>query len=293
MNYPRVPIEHWSAFIAVVEQGSFAKAAESLNKSQSAVSYAIARLNEQLPTPVLTPQGRKAVLTEAGEVMYRRAKQLLNLATDVEQTAQCLAEGWETQIVLAVDAIVPIGAVLDAMRRFGEVVPQTRVVLLETTLSGTDEALLERRADLVLSARVPPGFLGDPIGEVCMVAVAHPEHPLAKAENELTEQDLRQSRQIVVRDSGVKRSQDQGWLQAEQRFTVSHFSTSLKALEAGLGFAFAPLPLVNDALDQGRLKRLKLVVNAERKVPIYLITAAQDHIGPAIKAFTNELKQSF
>jgi len=290
---PKISLEQWSAFTTVVEEGSFARAADVLNKSQSAISYAIAKLNEQLPTPVLQAQGRKAVLTEAGEVMYRRAKQLLNLATDVEQTAHCLAQGWESQITLAIDAIVPIDTVLTAMRRFGEVVPQTRIVLLETTLSGTDEALIERRADMALTARVPPGFLADPIGDVTMVAVAHPDHPLAKAEHELTDQDLRQSRQIVVRDSGIKRSQDRGWLEAEQRFTVSHFSTSLKALEQGMGFAFVPLSLISDAIEQGKLKRLKLAVNAERRVPIYLISGSQDYVGPAGRAFGEALKEAF
>lgn len=293
VSSPKISLEQWSAFIAVVEEGSFARAAEALNKSQSAVSYAIARLNEQLPTPVLHAQGRKAALTEAGEVMFRRAKQLLNLAADVEQTAHCLAQGWEAQITLAVDAIVPVDKVLAAMHAFGEEVPQTRVVLLETTLSGTDEALIERRTDLALTARIPPGFLADPVGDVEMLAVAHPDHALAKAERELTEQDLRQARQIVVRDSGIKRSQDKGWLQAEQRFTVSHFATSLKALEQGLGFAFVPQPLISEALELGRLKRLKLAVSSERRVPLYMISASPDYVGPATRVFAKLLKAQF
>ena len=57
---PKISLEQWAAFKAVVDEGSFAKAAEALNKSQSAVSYAIAKLEEQLPTPVLTQQGRRA-----------------------------------------------------------------------------------------------------------------------------------------------------------------------------------------------------------------------------------------
>ncbi len=292
-NWPKISLEQWSAFIAVVEEGSFARAAEALNKSQSAISYAVARLEEQLPTPVLRLQGRKAVITEAGEVMYRRAKQLIDLANDVEQTAQCLAQGWETTITVAVDAIVPMEPVLQAMRRFGDTVPQTRVVLLETALSGTDEALLERRADMAVCASIPPGFLATPLGEVNKIAVAHASHPLARAERPLTEQDLRQARQIVVRDSGMKRSQDSGWLEAEQRLTVSHFATSLKALEQGLGFAFVPASLVEAAIAEGRLKRLNLEKNAEQRIPLYLVNAGHDYTGPALQAFSEELISCF
>lgn len=280
---PRIPIEYWSAFVAVVDEGSFARAAEALNKSQSAISYAIAQLESRLPAPLFDSSGRKARLTPAGEVMYRRARQLLTLACDVELTAQQLAKGWEGKITIAVDAIIDRTPLLKAIRRFNEIAPQTRVTLLETTLSGTDEALLERRADLALTAHVPPGFLATPIGEIHPIPVAHPQHPLAQSERPLTGQDLRQARQIVIRDSGQKREQDKGWLDAEQRITVSHFATALQALEAGLGFSFVPQHLAARAIEEGRLARLNLTDNSEQRIPYYLIHANQEHAGPAVK----------
>lgn len=293
MAFPKIPLEQWAAFIAIVEAGSFARAAEELNKSQSAVSYAMARLEEQLPAPVLKQEGRKAVLTPSGEVLYRRARQLLNLAQDVEQTAQFLAEGWESQINIAIDALVPIEPVLDSLSDFAETAPQTRVQLLETTLSGTDEALFERQANLAITPRVPPGFLATPIGEVSLIAVAHPKYELARSETVITEQDLKQARQIVVRDSGHKRNQDQGWLAAEKRITVSHFTTTLKALEAGLGFAFAPEHLVREALQDKRLVRLQLTQHAERRLPLYLIQVSPDQTGPAVNAYSEIVQKSF
>jgi DNA-binding transcriptional LysR family regulator len=293
MKYPHISLEQWTTFTAVVEEGSYAKAAEALHKSQSAVSYAIAKLEEQLPTPVLMLHGRKAVLTEAGEVLYRRAQQLLKLATDVEQTAQHLADGWETRISIAVDAIIPVDPILAAIGKFTNEAPQTRVTLLETTLSGTDEALLERTADIVLSPRTTPGFMGSSIGNIQSIAVAHANYPLARSKHELSEQDLRQSRQIVVRDSGLKRKQDVGWLGAEQRITVSHFSTAIKAIEYGLGFGFVPETYVRHLLDAGTLKRLNLGLMADRQIPVYLILATPDHIGPATKLLIENLKQSF
>ncbi|MDH5232914.1 MAG: LysR family transcriptional regulator [Gammaproteobacteria bacterium] len=293
MKTPRISLEQWQVLAAVVEQGSFAKAADVLNKSQSAVSYAIARMEQQLPTPALRLEGRKAVLTDAGELLYRRALQLISFANDIEQTAQRLAQGWETQIAIAVESIVPIDPVLKAMQRFGEYAPQTRVMLLETTLSGTDEALLEQRVDMMISPSTPPGFLATPIGDICMLPVAAANHSLAQASTLLSEEDLRQARQIVIRDSGQKRSQDKGWLGAEQRFTVSHVHTMIKALQAGLGFAFAPLPLVNDLLNDGTLKQLNLGTNIERKLPIYLTVAKPDQLGPAGKRFIEELNYCF
>ncbi len=293
MKMPRIGLEQWVALVAVVEEGSFAKAAEFLNKSQSAVSYAIARLEEQLPTPALKQDGRRASLTEAGEVLYRRAKQLLEHANELEQTAKCLADGWASELVLAVESIVPIDRVLEALAIFAERAPQTRVVLLETTLSGTDEALFERKADLVLSARIPTGFLASEIGETVMLPVAHHEHPLANCKHALNEVDLRANRQIVVRDSGQKRNQDAGWLEAEQRLTVSHFSTAIKAIENGLGFAFIPESFIRRQLDSGIFCQLNLSSQPHRTVPVYLVLPSSDNVGPATQALADVLKAIF
>ena len=84
MAGPRVNLEHWAVLQAVVEQGGFAQAAAYLHRSQSAVSYAVARLQEQLGVPLLRLEGRRARLTEAGEALLRRAAQLLRDAEALE-----------------------------------------------------------------------------------------------------------------------------------------------------------------------------------------------------------------
>ncbi len=290
---PRIPIEYWSTLVAVVDHGSFARAAEALNKSQSAVSYAIAQLEARLPSPAFHTQGRKAELTRAGEVLYRRAKQLLNLASDIELTAQHLADGWERKLTIAIDAIVDMQPMLHALQQFSAVAPHTRITLLETTLSGTDEALLERRADLALTGRVPPGFLARPLGDVVKIPVVHHQHPLAKIDAELTEEDLRQARQIVIRDSGIRREQDKGWLESEQRLTVSHFATGVQALRAGLGFAFAPQHLVRSHLESGELVALQLNSGGTQRIPINLVSTSPDQLGPACTAMMECLQSAY
>jgi DNA-binding transcriptional LysR family regulator len=66
-------------FAAGVELGSFAKAAERLGRSTSAVSAQLKKLEEQAGAPVLRRQGRGMALTEAGETMLAYARRLLEL----------------------------------------------------------------------------------------------------------------------------------------------------------------------------------------------------------------------
>ena len=292
-NYPKISLDQWAALRAVVEEGSFAKAAERLNKSQSSISYSLGLLNQQLPVPALQLSGRKAELTPAGQVFYRQACQLLDAAMALEEGASRLAQGWEAEVTLALDALVPLQPVLEACCVLARENPATRVRLLETSLSGTDEALLSRQCQLAIMPRVPPGFWPQPLGTIDMVPVVSVKHPLALGAAIINQDDLRRYRQIVLRDTGIKREQDAGWLGAEQRLTTSHFATSLAAVIAGLGFAFLPAHWVADALIQGQLCLLRLADAEPRRVGLSLVKTDGETAGRATVLLAQVLLERF
>ena len=284
MKNPRVSLEQWLAFKTVVDCGSYAMAAQTLNKSQSSISYAIARLNEQLPQPVLILDGRKAVMTDAGQVLYRHAERLLNQASQAEAIASSLALGFESEVAIAVDVLVEVGSLVCAFEEFSQEFPHTRIRVLETSLSGTTEALLEKTADLVIGTKTPPGFQSRPLLQVKMIAVAAPGHPLVKNREDVSELELRSIRQVVLRDTGTFREQDSGWLQADQRWTVSHFSTSIKLLRSGLVFAFLPQNWIEQELAEGSLQRIPLAPSMDRLLQVHMMLADNQAAGPATKA---------
>ncbi|MBT5720450.1 MAG: LysR family transcriptional regulator [Gammaproteobacteria bacterium] len=284
MKNPHVSLEQWLAFKTVVDCGSYAMAAQTLNKSQSSISYAIARLNEQLPQPVLILDGRKAVMTDAGQVLYRHAERLLNQASQAEAIASSLALGFESEVAIAVDVLVEVGSLVCAFEEFSQEFPHTRIRVLETSLSGTTEALLEKTADLVIGTKTPPGFQSRPLLQVKMLAVAAPGHPLVKNREDVSELELRSMRQVVLGDTGTFREQDSGWLQADQRWTVSHFSTSIKLLRSGLVFAFLPQNWIEEELAEGSLQRIPLAPSMDRLLQVHMMLADNQAAGPATKA---------
>lgn len=280
---PRVQLEQWRALRAVVDAGSYAAAAERLHKSQSAVTYAVQKLERVLGVRAFEVKGRKAVLTDAGRVLYRRAGELLESAAALESAAGELAGGGEAELRLAVDTAFPTWLLLQALGKFSAERPATRIELFETVLGGTEEALLERRADLVIAPFVPQGFLGDPLVRLRFVAVTSPDHPLQQLDRALSEQDLRRHRQLVIRDSGAARKRDAGWLAAEARWTVSHKATSIRAARMGLGFAWYPEEVVREELASGALKPLRLQAGGERFADLYLIFADREYAGPGAR----------
>jgi DNA-binding transcriptional LysR family regulator len=276
---PRISLEQWRSLLAVVDAGGYAQAAEVLHKSQSAVTYAVQKMETLLGVKVFEVVGRKAHLTPTGEVLYRRAKALLEEAGALEGAAGSLAAGWEPELRLAVEIIFPTWLLLQCFARFAEERPQTRVELYESVLSGTEEALLQRKVDLAICSQVPPGFAGDPLMRIRFIAAAHPDHPLHQLGRELTLQDLRKHRHLIIRDTGSQRRSG-SWLGAEQSWTVSAKATSIRAASMGLGFAWFPEETVLAELERGVLKALPLREGGERWGELYLVFADRDYAGP-------------
>jgi len=276
----RITLEQWQALTAVVDAGGYAKAAEALHKSQSSVTYAVQKLESLLGVKAFEIQGRKAVLTPTGQLLYRRARVLLDDAGGLEQAARTLSAGWEAEIYLAVDIIFPTWLLLQCFDRFGGESPHTRIELIESVLGGTNEALLQRQADLAISGQIPAGFAGDSLMRLRFIPVAHPDHPLHKLGRPLTNRDLSAHRHLVVRDSGSKRTSNVLTVDTTQRWTVSHMMTSIEAARRGYGFSWYPEEKIRDELAAGTLKPLPLREGGERFVELYMIFAERDYAGP-------------
>lgn len=279
----RVTLEQWRALLAVVDAGGYAQAAEALGKSQAAVSYSVRRLEDALGLKAFTLEGRKAALTDEGQLLYRRARYLLEEAGALEAAARSLAAGVEAEIRLAVDQIYPLPRILCALEAFARQFPDTRVELIESVLSGTEDALIRGEVDLAVISRVPPGFLGRRLWDAHFVAVTSPGHPLQQLGRPATAADLRQHRHLVIRDSGAYRRRSEGWLGSEQRWTVSHISTSIRAAVSGLGFAWYPRALIEAELADGRLQPLELEEGAERQVTVSVVLGGPERSGPAAR----------
>jgi len=290
MDYPRISLEQWRALVSVVEAGGYAQAAAQIHKSQSTLSHAIQQLERLIGTKVFEVQGRKAVLTPTGEVLYRRGKSLVDEALQLERVARKLSAGWEPEIRIAVEILFPGWLLFRCLQRFGEEQPDIRLEIYETVMGGTDEALLAGQVDLALSPVVPEGFLADPLMQVRVICAAHPDHPLHQLGRPLTLDDLSAHRQLVIRDSGTQRTRKATWLN-EQRWTVSHKSTAIRAAVQGLGYAWFPEEIIREELDAGKLKPLPLLEGAEQIGTLYLIYADREAAGPGVRRIAELLHE--
>lgn len=277
-------------FVMVAEHGGFNQAAQAIYKSQSSIHNAVQKIEHSLGVKLFRIEGRKTLLTDAGELVLRRANYLLQEAARVEQVGHTLAEGIESRLRIAIDEIFPQPLLYKALENTSQQYPLLRIELMESILTGARELLENDEADIAVSPVVQKELFNEELCQIEFVAVACPQHPLLQLGRELNLEDLKSYRQIVVRDSAHHKRHDEGWLGANQRWTVSHMRTSIDMIKQGLGFAWLPLTSIWDDLTLGRLKRLPLCSGASRKVNLYLLFSDADKLGPAARTFLGELR---
>jgi len=279
---PKSTLEQWRILQAVVDAGGYSQAADLLNKSQSSLNHAVAKLQNQLGVELLQVIGRKAFLTEAGDVMLRRSRILTQQIEDLELLAASIDMGWEPEIRIAVELVYPKTFLYQALAQFHPLSRGSRIQIIDTVITGTTEIILEGKADLVIAATgvIPRGYLGEPICVAHLIPVIGAMHPLAQ-HTQIDLDELSQHLQIVIRDTASKPMEGPGgWLKAEQRWTVSNFYEAIEILKSGIGFCWLPEHLVTDLIQQRLLHRLPLTQSSERLAPMSLLTPKEEKLGP-------------
>jgi DNA-binding transcriptional LysR family regulator len=291
MRHLHVSLEQWRVLQTVVDYGGFAQAAKALHRSQSSISYTVSKLQQQLGVKVLEIRGRKAQLTEAGEVLLRRSRAILEEALALEDVASHLKQGWEPEIRLVVDAAFPMQILLEALKAFAPQDRGTRVLLKEVVLSGARDALESGESDLVIGSDFPDGFLADQLLDIEFIAVAHPAHHLHQLGRTLTERDLQKELQVVIQDSGESSPRNVGWLGAEHRWTVSSFDKAITTISSGLGFGWLPHNQIQEQLQSKCLQPLPLKRGKTYHAHLYMCFG-QEFPGEASKLLASLLHET-
>src|SRR5689334_19465165 len=93
----RLSLDALQILDAIDRRGSFAAAGKELHKVPSTISYAVAKLEEDLDVQVFERQGPRVALTPAGAELLKEGRYLLKAAQDLEQRVRRVASGWETE----------------------------------------------------------------------------------------------------------------------------------------------------------------------------------------------------
>ncbi len=288
---PRVSLKQWKMFHAVIDYDGFFGAADRLHVTQSTISHAVAKLQEQLGISLLEIKGRKAQITDEGKLLLERSRDLVRRANDIEALADKLRQGWGQEIRVAMDPGFPSDVLLEALRQCSPALQKMRLSVQEVTPEGARRALQANEVELAISAQPARGFAASELIDIDHVAVAHPAHPLFSLKRGITHDDLMAHSQIAVsslQHHGAA-SLHEHLPPVSGSWHVSNLERAISLVRQGLGYAWLPVYQVRQLIDAGQLRALPMAEACHCTTRLYLIAGSTVTAGSAARTFADAL----
>lgn len=288
-------------FLAVVDAGSFSGAARKLKRAQSAITYAVQKLEEQFDINVFDRTAYRPVLTPAGQALVPRARRIAREVGAFRAQAKGLAVGVEAEVSLTVDGMFPMDRLLEVMRQFKEAWPQVSPRVMVENLGAAAERVLNGSSSVgILSSVVceAPAFERRIAAQVRLLHVVAPHHPLATFKSEVPLAAIHEHVQLVLTDRSQMLSGHDFGVVSTQTWRLSDLGAKHAMLLAGFGWGGMPEHLVAADLAEGRLVRIfPPGVEDAKTLTMYMVHRVDAALGPAARwladrvAATEELLQ--
>jgi DNA-binding transcriptional LysR family regulator len=267
----KTTLDEWEILHAVVQLGGFAPAAEQLNRSQSTISYAISRLQEQLGVKLFEQKGRKAHLTETGRVLLADAEPHLAGFHQLEQRAASLASGGQSEIRLSVDSIFPNERLFAALAEFARLFPYVHQKLRQATFLSADSEFSTHNAHLCVTGLMSREYFVKPILGIRMLGVACGDHPLHSPKRPISRIEMTRHMLVIIEGVGSGNSKRQPRSPAQRFLPVSTIEAAIDAVHSGLCFGWLPAYRIQPQLETGEFVPLHMPVGGTREVRLNLV----------------------
>lgn len=278
---------------AIERRQSFAAAAEELHRVPSAVSYTINKLEEDLGVELFDRSRRRAELTATGRLVLEHGRHILKAAEELTALVRQTADGWEVELRICIESVLSGDAIYDLIEEFQTIQPKTQIRLSEEVLSGSWDALIDGRCDLVVGAEgAAPvsGYALHSLGQVVFEFVVAAGHPLTQLAMPLPVSAIQDYPTVIVADSSQRLpTRSAGLLDGRSRIYVPSIEHKIAAQCKGLGVGYLPRHRITQELAQGKLEILTLDVS---RPPVEISVAWQrSNTGKGLKWFVDRLKQ--
>ena len=289
----KLTLDALQALDAIERKGSFAAAATELHRVPSALTYTVQKLEQDLDLLLFDRRGHRARLTPAGQELLHEGRHLLRAAGELECRVKRVATGWETELRIVLDVVIPAPQLFPLIAAFYAAESGTRIRLAYEVLAGTWDALVSGRADLALgvSGEIPAGggYALRMLGYKDFVFAVAPSHPLAALPDPLKREQLLAHRAVAIGDSSRNLPpRSVGLLTGQDVLTVPDLESKVAAQIAGLGCGYLP---AHAAAPQVKAKRL-VVKEVEEIKPagnLYYAWRSQEK-GKALRWFLKRLE---
>lgn len=263
-----ISLEQAEAICSFVEEGTFQLASKRLNKSHTAIIYALKSLEEATNIKILDRSGYRTKLTPSGERIYAQCRELLNFSQRLDQLCLDLAAGWEPKIKIVYDGIMSPDPFLNLMKHFQNKNIPTTINIFSDFLAGVQKTYEETSADFMVSVIQPKrdSFFEKELPPITSHLVAHRDHSIFQQKKRWTLQELKRFTFLTVR--GADRELNLGTKELEEHstFHVSDFFFKKNAISKGGGFGWLPDYLIKKELRAGTFRKIFSEIESTKKI---------------------------
>ncbi|MBC2669328.1 LysR family transcriptional regulator [Novosphingobium piscinae] len=259
MEVGRPSLDHLAVFLAIVEEGSFSRAARRLGRAVSVVSYAVTTLEAQLGVALFDRAGsRRPVLTEAGRTVLGHARGVSDEVDALVSGIRALNQGLESELTVVVDVMMPQDRLAAVLREFQSAFPTVDLRLHVESLGAVGEMVVTGRARIGLAGDMladHPDLHLRRVGAVTLVPVAAPGHPLARL-TEIPPGMARRYRQLVLTDRSARTAGEDFAVFGARSWRLGDLGAKHALLREGIGWGGMPRHMIAGDLANGRLVAL-------------------------------------
>lgn len=246
--------------VTIHDVGSFSAAGRALGRVQSAISQAIATLEETQGVELFDRTRQRPTLTPVGRVLVDQARVILAGADRFRAIAAGTRIGLEAALALAIDPLVPTAPLIDSLRALSETFPNLPVSFSTEGVGGAERRLRDRSASLafcLLLPSVPEDLVAYPLMDLRLLPVAASDHPLARIGRKLERADLETHAQLVLSDAYGTEGPSRGVI-GPRSWRFVDLGRRLDFLLAGFGWCKMPPFIADPYLKNGRLVKLDI-----------------------------------
>ena len=292
-------IRQLKAFLAIAEAKTFTAGARRVNVTQAAISMQIRQLEEEVGLQLFTRTPRRVILTEAGEYLLERARKILREHDSaLAEIAEVAGAEYGRLRIGTASGTFAMHQLPGIMQGLKAKFPNSEL----TVASGTSERLVDR----MMHGELDTAFVSLPVDNANIttesifsdeiVAIAHPDHPLAK-DKYISAAALASSALILgERGGNTRRMIDEFFSAANVKPNITMELSRQEAInlmvEANLGVGMAGAKSVAREIRDGKLISW-LIEGAEIKWELGLARLRGGHFSPIGKEFVRLCKESF
>lgn len=294
MEVGQPTIDQVRIFLAVVDEGSFNRAAKKLGRALSVVSYGISAMETQLGVMLFSREGsRRPQLTEAGRALLVDARAIADQVDGLRARARSIRQGLESELSLALDVMFPSKAVASVLLQFQEIFPTVDLRLHVEALGAVAALVRDGRADLAIAG---PDIVDLPelermaVGHVELTPVAAPGHPLAQ-QSEIAPGETRQHLQLVLTDRSPLTEGREFSVLSPHTWRLADLGAKHALLLEGIGWGNMPRHTIAEDLRSGRLVELRIPEAPPARYPLHALWRKDSRPGPASSWLLDALMQ--